>query len=528
MVLAVVAYLGYLVNVGQIELAYQLSDGDSLTNVHGVDTAPLVGLKAGMTASMVMLFAGFYLMKGAVARDSHHGVDQLTASTTISDRAYLVGKWLSNVGLGAVVLLALGFATVVNHVVHGVGPTKPLALVGPILALGLPLAALVGAVALLFESVGRLDGTLGNVGYFFLATFALAGIAAAEGQLPSELPAAVRAADVVGHLAVYALTADALFQAAPDAAGVLPSFGTLTGDELTFRYDGRAWPLWIYVQRAALAVPAVAVLLAAAIPLERPRSRTESSESGRWSRVTALLPAFGRGDESTAEPSDAPSVDSLSLTRVDNRNAGGFRRLATAELRLAVRGRRWWWYAGVLALVVAPVGLLANAGSSSGVPDVARGLLVPLAFVWPVFVWSDLGTRAVKHRTTDLVLSSSYPVRQLLAEWVAGVVVAVGVSSGLVALFAGTGQVTALLGLASGALFAPSLAVAAGMWSRSSWLFEVSYLMLWYVGPLNGGEPVDFLGTTAGSLDAGVPFVFVGLSAALVGAAVVRRKREVK
>ena len=528
-VLAVVAYLGYLVNVGQIELAYQLTEGESLTNVHGVNTAAFVGLKAGMTGSMVMLFAGFYLMKGTVARDRLHDVDRVTASTTISDRSYLAGKWLSNLGLGVAVLLALGFATVANHLVHGVGPTKPLALVGPIVVLALPLAALVGAVALLFESVGRLDGTLGNVGYFFLATFTLAGIVSAEGRLPSELPVAVRAADIMGHLTVYVLTAEALLDVAPEAGGVLPSFGTLAGDQLAFRYDGRAWPAWIYVQRAALVVPAVAVLLAAAIPFERGRSTEASSNgAGRWSRVVGLLPTPGGESESSTTPDDPETVDSASLTRVEDRNASGFGRLVSAELRLAVRGRRWWWYAGALALVVAPVGLLASGGSPSLASELARGLLLPLAFVWPIFVWSELGTRVVRHRMTDLVLSSNYPVRQLVAEWVGGVVVALAVSSGLVALFVGTGQTSALVGVAAGAVFAPSLAVAAGIWSRSSWLFELSYLMLWYVGPLNGGVPVDFLGTTGESLDAGVPLVFAGLGLALVGAAVVRRKQDVK
>lgn len=114
-VLAVVAFFGYLVNVGQIELAYQIERGDALTNVAGANTASFVGLKAAMTGSMVLLFGGFYLMKGTIERDRTHNVAQLLASAPLSDRAYLFGKWLSNIALGVVILITLGIATVVNR-----------------------------------------------------------------------------------------------------------------------------------------------------------------------------------------------------------------------------------------------------------------------------------------------------------------------------------------------------------------------------------------------------------------------------
>ncbi|WP_256392992.1 hypothetical protein [Natronoarchaeum rubrum] len=522
-VLAIVAFFGYLVNVGQIELAYQIENGDALTNVRGANTAAFVGLKAGMTGSMVLLFGGFYLMKGAVGRDRTYNVARLVASTTVSDRTYLLGKWVSNIGLGVVVLVTLAIATVVNHVVHGVGPTKLVALVGPIFVLALPLSALVGAVAVLFESVDRLSGTLGNIGYFFLATFALAGLQSAAGQLPSEMPLWVKSVDLMGHLSVYALTADALLTAVPDAGGVLPSFGTLTGDGPTFRYEGRSWPLWVYAQRAGLVLPAIGTILVATLPFERRPSEADSRTGGWRSRLATLVPTVDRGGDATTEASDPPAVESMSLTRVETRTAWSFWRLVAAETRLAVRGRRWWWYVGTGALIVAPVAVLATAASGDSI-DLARRVLVPLAFIWPIFVWSELGVRVTNHRMTDLVLSSNHPIGQLLAEWVAGVVVAVGVSSGLLALFVATGQIGALVGIASAALFAPSLAVAAGVWSRSSWLFEMSYLLVWYVGPLNGAEPVDFVGTTAASVGTGVPFVFMGLSVVLVGTALAHRK----
>jgi hypothetical protein len=240
-ILAIIAYFGYLVNVGQIELAYQIESGDEIVNLHGTNTAEFVGLKAGLTGAAVLLLGGFYLMNATLDRDRRTGVDRLVASTTVTDWTYVFGKWLSNVGLAVVILVVLGFATVVNHLVHGVGATELLTLVGPIVVFGMPVAAVVGAVGLVFESVDWLNGTGGNIGYFFLVTFAFAGLEAAEGRFPDSLPLWLKAIDPMGQLAVYELTIDALLAEVPTYAGGPPSFGTLNADG-TFTYTGHHWP----------------------------------------------------------------------------------------------------------------------------------------------------------------------------------------------------------------------------------------------------------------------------------------------
>ncbi|RLM48778.1 hypothetical protein DVK06_17465, partial [Halorubrum sp. Atlit-28R] len=143
-----------------------------------------------------------------------------------------------------------------------------------------------------------------------------------------------------------------------------------------------------------------------------------------------------------------------------------------------------------------------------------RNIVRPLAFVWPIFIWSEMGVRTVKNRMTVLVLSSKYAERQLIAEWLAGVVVAMSIGGGTLVLFVSTGQTGLLLGYVSGILFGPSLAIMTGIWSRSSWLFEVVYLMVWYVGPLNRAVPLDFVGATTASIETGAPFLFIGVSLA--------------
>ncbi|WP_083870302.1 ABC-2 transporter permease [Haloterrigena salina] len=524
-VLAVVAYLGFLVNVGQIELAYQVTDRSVETNFHGENTAAFIGLKAGLTGSAVILFGGFYLMKNTLERDRLYDVDQLVVSTPISDKTYLAGKWLSNIALGAVILLTLGFATIANHAIHGIGPTNPVSLLAPLFVFAFPVCVLVGAVSLLFETVDRLNGTLGNISYIILATFSLAALAATQNSLPGSIPPWVKAGDILGHISIYNLTVDSLLVEVPNYSGGVPSIGTLDGDQ-TFRYDGGSWPLWIYFQRIGIMVFATFVVLAATVLFDRTPSYELSNSSKRLSWVAAVLSTVTRGNNVDEDDTNPQSIDSISLTPVNDRDSGGFGRLLAAEIRLALRGQPWWWYIGAVALIGSPLLILANESSPDAAVMPIRQIALPLAFIWPIFIWSGMGVRTVKHRMTSLVLSSKYANKQLIAEWLAGVVIAMGIGSGILVLFVSAGQPELFLGYAGGVLFAPSLAIATGIWSRSSWLFEIVYLMIWYVGPLNSAVPLDFVGSTTESIEIGIPLVFIGVSLVLFSTAALRRRME--
>ncbi|MDJ1432705.1 hypothetical protein [Halostagnicola sp. A-GB9-2] len=542
-VLAVVAYVGYVVNSGQIEFAYQLEDGDTFVNYYGESTADVVGIKAGLTGSIVLLFGGFFLLKNTLERDRLHSLDRLHASVPVSDRTYLLGKWLSNVALAGVVVGTLGFVALAYHLVNGVGTTDPLALFGPLFVLALPVGALVGALALFFETVDRLDGTLGNIGYFCLAVMALVSILPAGESLPEEIPRWITAFDIVGLLAVYEVTATSAVNEIPGYGGGVPALGTFGGDE-AFTMAVESWPLWIYFQRLGVLVASIGLVLAATITFDRADSSESPPSTARFG-LTAKLPSVdtttsrsperttgGENDATATEPAAAldsvetSGIDLASLTSVATRDSSGFGRLVAAELRLALRGQRWWWYAGALAFVVVPLFGLATGGTSDVPVDALRTVVFPLAYVWPIFVWSEMGVRPNQHQMTELVRSSRRPVGQLLSEWLAGVLVAAGIGSGLLVTLLSAGETALALGFASAVLFAPSLAIAAGIWSRTPRAFELTYLLLWYLGPLNGGVPVDFIGVTTTSLEQGVPIAFIGASVTLLGVALVRRKRE--
>jgi hypothetical protein len=129
--------------------------------------------------------------------------------------------------------------------------------------------------------------------------------------------------------------------------------------------------------------------------------------------------------------------------------------------------------------------------------DVVRHVLLPVAWVWPLAAWAGMGNHEARHRTEALVFVCPRPLlRQLPAAYGAGVLLSAAVGSGAALRFAGVRAWAELLAWAVGALFVPALALAAGVLSRGERLFEVTYLLVWYLGLLNGLPVFDFLAPT--------------------------------
>jgi hypothetical protein len=96
--------------------------------------------------------------------------------------------------------------------------------------------------------------------------------------------------------------------------------------------------------------------------------------------------------------------------------------------------------------------------------------------------------------------------------------------SGAALRFAFRGDTTALLAFLSAAFFIPSLALALGVWSHSSKPFEILYITLWYLGPLNKVPGLDFIGAHS----PGYPGVYIPLSLALIAFAFFGRARQLR
>jgi hypothetical protein len=93
-----------------------------------------------------------------------------------------------------------------------------------------------------------------------------------------------------------------------------------------------------------------------------------------------------------------------------------------------------------------------------------------------------------------------------------------GIAGALVFLM--NGDLPALAGWVGAVIFIPSLALALGVISSGSRVFEVIYVIWWYIGPNQNLPWMDFIG--------GPPQVYLLASAALLLLAFFWRGRQVR
>lgn len=442
----------------------------------GLPTAAWYGGSVAGIGTTVLLLFGYPLVHGSIAHDRTTNVAEFVASAPLSNSSYLVGKWLSNVILLAVVTALLFAATAVSFLLQGTGPFNLVDMGVPFILLTLPTMAVVAAAGVCFETLAPLRGTGGTALYFLLA---IAGVIV---SIPPESPV-----DLTGLAALRQSMASSIAGQYPGFEGPIISFGytdTATGLEM-FRWTGLSVGPAL-VSRLPVFVIAGVLLGVSVLSFDR------FDDTQAWS-----LDLLDHGSSDAEATTDLPSTPSPELSRSSPESglslasvtAGGFRlrRAFMAELKMALRGHRRLWYAGCIAALVGTT--IAPLGS-------LRTTAVPIALLLPLPVWSQLGAREQIHRTQELIFATSNPLRLLAVSYLVGVSVGTAVISPALVRYALVGSATGLVSAVTAVLFLPAAALAAGVWSGRPSLFEIGYLVAWYSGPMNGLGLLDYAGAT--------------------------------
>jgi hypothetical protein len=254
-----------------------------------------------------------------------------------------------------------------------------------------------------------------------------------------------------------------LYAKLPDYDGGF-SLGVLAGRRAakTVVWEGVHWQADLVWMRLYWFAVALGLILLASVFFDRFRSA-----GGPWRErpiaARALRSLLGRfyktevRQDGLATPTKARALGAPThltpLPPTPSRLNSG--RLFLAELRLMLKGQRWWWYGVAAGLLIASV----TASEQN-----ARQVVLPLAWIWPALLWSSMGTREVRHQTEQLVFSMAHPLRgQIPATWLAGVTVSFLMGSGVALRMLWAGDTISLIGWMAAVFFVPSLALALGV-----------------------------------------------------------------
>lgn len=484
----------------------------ALGEYRGVYNSAWIGSMIALMTAVFLSLPGFYLVNNAIDRDRQTGVGHIIAATPLTKRFYILGKAISNFSVLSIIVGVLALEAVAMLLIRGEERSVNLwALWGPFLFIVLPAMAIVAALATLFETVAWLRGGLGNAFYLFLwLGLILVGTAIV---LATVLQVNLSAIDPLGFSIPLASMSAACRSVFPDYNGLV-NLGyqakTIEGSLKTFRWDGVNWTPGIFFGRLLWISMAAGIVLLAASFFDRFDPARKSRKGS--SKAPPILDAELK--TGTPTPAQVQLTPLLSLPR--HFHLG---RMLYAELRLMLKGVRRWWYVVFAGLIIASVFTPL---------DIVRQWLLPAAWIWPLLIWSAMGTRETRYRTTQLIFSSAHPLRrQLSATLLAGIVVALLAASGVLVRLMLTGNWIGVLALVVGALFIPSLAFTLGVYAGSSKLFEVIYMLVWYSGPVNKVSVLDFTGSSINSGSARMPLIYFICTVVLVGLGVIGRQRQI-
>ena len=508
-VLVAAVFVGFL-TVPPVGVGYRVLQ---VGTQRGVYDSAWIGLMFGLIAALHLPLAGFYLVKNAVERDRHTGVGEILATTPTNKPIYVLGKWLSNLAVLALILGVMTVMAAVMQLVRAEDTTVRLgALVPTIWLMGLPVLAVAAALAVLFECMPFLRGSWGNVIIVFLWLFSLGAVIGGSMDAETGLGLVQPGADLYSFSRPLASIQQQVLAADPEAS--VSSGLVMSGPDIesTFVWQGFRWKMGIVLERLRWLGLALLFALAAAIPFDRfdPARRRLKPERTRRQ---------ARHEPAPTDTASAPAATRLTPLAASARR-GRFLGILAAELKLLLKGQRLLWTLGAIGLNVV---CLLNPSAA-----VQRYLLLAV-WLWPLAAWSQMGTREHRFNTGQMVFSAPRPVlRQLLAAWLAGVLVTLVAGSGAWLRLALAGEMTILLGWFVGALFVPALALVLGVWSGSSRAFEAGYLFLWYLGALEGVPILDYTGASAAGQAMGIPLVYLALTAGLLALAMVGRWCQVR
>ena len=473
----------------------------SLGNYRGFYNSAWIG---SMVAMCVPFFAliGFYVVNNAVKRDITTGVGQIIATTRITKVQYLTGKLISNFAVLLVILLVIMIMTIIMFFVRGETSQLELGkLLFPLLILTVPAMFIIACLALVFDSLTDFSQGFLNIAYFFVWIFMISG------SLGSP------ATDVLGGNTCLIDIKNAITTIHPDWNGNSGT-GILVTDSLgkckVFTWQGMNWTPWIFLARIFWVVVAFGLVLIASLRFNRFDTSVIRIKKQRTSWFTRKPAAVTDNHYSHS----GISYRDLPL--------GGARfsyfSMLKAELRMMLRGQTNLW-----------MFLTAGLFTASAFTPLKFAYPVALPLLWglQILILSKLGSREFTNRCNDYIFSAAYPLkRQLPATLLAATFILLFLALPVLVRVLLCGNFYSAYAILVGALFVPVFAVASGILTGGSKLFEVFFTMMVYA-MLNRVPFCDFIGAIEKSQELGLANYLLIITVALLIVAFTGRKRQI-
>lgn len=474
----------------------------SLGNYRGFYNSAWIG---GMVAMCVPFFAlvSFYVVNYSVKRDIDTGVGQIIATTRITRLQYLTGKLLSNFSVLLLIILLIAIMTIVMFFIRGETHHLEIEkLILPLLIFLVPAMFIIAALALFFDSMTILSRGAINIFYFFLWILL---ISSSIWTYPI---------DIFGMNTGMRELKHAISAVHPDWSGGFGMGINISGPQTgkkVFIWDGIIWSSPIILSRIYWMFAAFGLVLLASLGFNRfdTSKIRERQQRNSWS---------SRKNPST--PDEYSSSSKIRYRDLPPAEAKfSFLNLVRAELRLMMKGNSTIWMVFTSALFI--VSIFTPLGF-------AYKITLPLLWFFQILILSNLGSREISNRSQEYIFSIAYPLRrQLSATMSAAALLMITLAIPVLIRVMISGNFYGVYAIVAGAIFIPAFAIASGILTGGSKVFEVIFTIMVYC-ILNAIPLFDFVGAIKGSRELGIAHYLLVITLLLLIVAFSARKRQVR
>jgi hypothetical protein len=472
------------------------------------------------TSIWLSLF-GFYIINDAIKRDEDTKVGEILATTQLRNPIYILAKFITNIAiLGAmscIILIMSGLLQIFRSEVYHLDLVS---LIVPFVILVIPVIFFVSGAALFFETFPVIRGTWSTIAWFFFWMFLMMTILVFDPFI-SWLSSSIRAA-------AYSQYPNIIFPSANLGLNPIsrPAKLFLWNDVFSlWRFEVIIFRFFWYISALILAFTSIFFFHRFDPSVDRGIS-IKHKISSLLATDTPVIPETEDEQQitlTTIERTVKPVITLEKVTLTPLKSGIDHFRFGTifiAETELMFKTVPIWWYLVTFGLIIA--GLLIPI-------EISQRFLLPISLIWPLFIWSKMGTRESLNGTYQLIFSSNNVlIKQFPAIWFAGVLVALFSCSGFIVNLVINGySISFLLTVFIGNLFIPTMALCFGVWTGSNKFFELIYFLYWYIGSLNGVTLLDFAGTTPEAVAAGLFRVYTLFTVLLLVLAFIGRRRQI-
>ena len=474
----------------------------SLGNYRGFRNSAWIG---GMVAMCVPFFAlvNFYVVNYSVKRDFDTGVGQIIATTRITRLQYLTGKLISNFSVLLLITLLIAIMTIVMFFIRGeTSHIEPGKLLLPLFIFLVPGMFIVSALALFFDSMTSLSRGLVNIIYFFLWMIMISTSISSY------------SIDVFGLNTGMNEIKQSIASIHPDWDGN-SGVGILLTDykagQKVFIWEGIIWSSPIILKRIYWMSAAFGLVLLVSLGFNRFDTSKIRVRKQRNSWFFKKKPAI-INDYSTSSQiryRDLPPAEAKF----------SYFNLVLTELRLILKGNSTLW------MVITSVLFIVSIFTSL---DFGYKIALPLLWFFQILILSNLGSREVTNRCNEYIFSVAFPLqRQLFSTMTTAVLLMFTLAIPILIKVMITDNFYGVYAIVVGALFIPAFAIASGILTGGSKVFEVIFTIIVY-GILNSVPFFDFVGAIKGSRELGMAHYLMVITLVLVIVAFAARKRQIR